>query len=194
MIITQGIPKADRDIAAALYWEAFGAKLGKVMGPKPKGIKFVQRVLRPDHAISAHSDAGELLGVAGFKTSQGALVGGDFADLQAVFGLFSAVWRALLLHMLERDTENDRFLMDGIFVTPAARGQGVGTALLDAITDTAKMRGYAEVRLDVIDTNPRARALYERQGFKAIKTQNIGPLRHVFGFRSATTMVRPVSP
>jgi len=185
MIITQGIPDADRDIAAGLYWDAFGGKLGKVMGPKWKAQQFIKRVLRPDHALSAHSDTGRLLGVAGFKTHEGALVGGDFADLQAVFGLLGASWRALLLHALERDTENERFLMDGIFVLPAARGQGIGTALLDAITETAQMRGYREVRLDVIDTNPRARALYERQGFKAIKTQNIGPLRHVFGFRAS---------
>ena len=193
MIISPSIPDADRGAAAALYWEAFQEKLGMVMGPKAKGLKFIRRVLRPDHALCAHDTDGKLLGVAGFKTSEGALVGGDFADLQAVYGLFSATWRALLLNALERDTENDRFLMDGIFVTSHARGQGVGTALLRAITETAQQRGYKEVRLDVIDVNPRARALYERTGFEAIKTQHIGPLRHVFGFRSATTMIRSVT-
>lgn len=193
MIISHGIPKADCDAAATLYWEAFSDKLGMVMGPRNKGIRFIRRVLRTDHAICAHDADGRLLGVAGFKTSAGALVGGDFADLQAIYGVRSALWRAFALYTLERDTENDRFLMDGIFVTENARGRGVGTALLQAITKTAKARGYAEVRLDVIDTNPRARALYEREGFRAIKTQQIGLLRHVFGFRSATTMVRTVS-
>lgn len=192
MIISAGIAEDDMNTAARLYWEAFQGKLGFVMGPKAKGLKFVRRVLRADHAICAYDDNGQLLGVAGFKTIKGALVGGDFADLHATYGFLSALWRALLLHMLERDTENDRFLMDGIFVTQSARGQGVGTALLDAITKTAKDRGYTEVRLDVINTNPRARALYERQGFKAIKTQSLGPLKHIFGFASATTMVRPV--
>jgi len=82
--------------------------------------------------------------------------------------------------------------MDGIFVAPAARGHGVGTALLDATIAEARTRGYAEVRLDVIDSNPRARALYERVGFVAKDTQQLGPLRHIFGFKSATTMVRAV--
>ncbi len=48
--------------------------------------------------------------------------------------------------------------------------------------------GVGEVRLDVIDTNSRARALYERQGFVAGKTQHLGPLRYLFGFSSSAMM------
>lgn len=192
MIISDGIPDTDRAQAAEMYWAAFCDKLGFVLGPASKGQKFVSRVLQPDHAICAHDDNNALLGVAGFKTYKGALVGGTFQDLRAIYGIFGAAWRAFLLEALERDTENERFLMDGIFVTEQARGQGVGTALLGAITDTARNRGFKEVRLDVINTNPRARALYERQGFVAIKTARLGPLRHIFGFSSATTMVRAV--
>lgn len=193
MRIEDGLRADHRAQASALYWEAFGPKLGIVLGPQDKGLAFINRVLDPMHAISAIGDDGALLGVAGFKTQKGALVGGTFADLRAVFGFLGATWRGLLVEVLERDTENKRFLMDGIFVSPEARGQGVGTALLNAICVEARKRGYTEVRLDVIDTNPRARALYERQGFVAIDTKNIGPLRHIFGFRSATTMVRALT-
>ena len=193
MRIAKGIPPHDRAAATALYWEAFGAKLGRVMGPAHKAQAFVELVLDPTHAICAHDAAGTLLGVAGFKTIDGALVGGDLADMAAVYGRFGALWRSLLLNLLERDTENQRFLMDGIFVAPAVRGQGVGSALLDAVTAEAAARGFAEVRLDVIDSNPRARALYERQGFRAVGTHRMGLLRLLYGFQSATTMVRSVS-
>lgn len=192
MNISPGIPKSDIPLAAALYWEAFGPKLKVPLGPKPRGLAFVIRVIDPSHAISAHAADGTLLGVAGFKTAQGALVGGSFDDLRAIYGLFGATWRSGLLRLLERDTENARFLMDGIFVTAGARGKGIGTALLDAITHEACHRGYTEVRLDVIDQNHRARALYEREGFTAIGTTNLGLLRHIFGFTAATTMVRKV--
>jgi ribosomal protein S18 acetylase RimI-like enzyme len=84
--------------------------------------------------------------------------------------------------------------MDGLCVDTAARGQGVGRALLAAIAAEAARRGYAEVRLDVIDSNLRARALYEREGFVAVGGQRIGLLRHVFGFAEAITMVRPSAP
>lgn len=193
MKIVAGFADTHRAHVSALYWQAFGPKLGIVLGPHDKGLSFIDRVLDPTHGISAVDPDGKLLGVAGFKTVNSALVGGTFADMRAVFGFWGATWRAVLISVLERDTENKRFLMDGIFVAPEARGKGVGTALLNAIYAEAKSRGYAEVRLDVIDTNPRARALYEREGFVALKTEHLGPLRHFFGFKSATTMVRALS-
>lgn len=194
MIVTPGIPERDHARAAALYWHAFGSKLGLAMGPEPLAMAFIARVLRPDHALCAHDRDGRLLGVVGFKTAEGALVGGDLGDMQAIYGRIGAGWRSLLLTMLERDADDARFLLDGIFVAPEARGRGVGTLLLEAVAREAVRRGYAEVRLDVIDSNPRARALYERRGFHAVDGYDIGMLRHVFGFRSATTMVRRVMP
>ena len=70
MKITTGIPEHNRDEAAALYWEAFGEKLGFVMGPKYQALMFVRSVLRPDHGICAHDAGGRLLGIAGFKTDR----------------------------------------------------------------------------------------------------------------------------
>lgn len=192
MQITLGFQDPDRPAIAALYWDAFGQKLGRAMGPRDKALIFLETTLSPDHAICAHDADGTLLGVAGFKTAQGALVGGGFSEMARVYGLIGAAWRLTLLSALARDTENRRFLLDGIFVAPQARGRGVGTLLLDAIAAEAITRGYHEVRLDVIEGNDRARALYEREGFRAIKTQSTGLLRFVFGFRSATTMVRAV--
>ena len=192
MIISKGFALDERSQIAALYWKASGAKLGRVMAPEGKALAFVERVLDPTHSICARDADGALLGVAGFKTMDGALVGGTFRDLSQTYGIWGAFWRAGLLQLLERDTGNARFLMDGIFVDPTARGRGVGTALLDAIVDEARARGYAEVRLDVIDNNPRARALYERRGFVAGDTQYLRPLKYLFGFSAATTMVRTV--
>jgi len=187
--IQPGLPEDTFDAAAALYWEAFGGKLGKVMGPSEKGVAYVRRVLDPSHAICALGANNELLGVVGFKTSQSAMVGGTFRDLSAIYGVFGATWRAVCLSLLERDVENEHFLMDGIFVSPNARGQGVGTTLMQAIKDEGRARGYDSLRLDVINTNPRARALYERLGFQADQVQHLGPLRHIFQFDSATTMI-----
>ena len=51
---------------------------------------------------------------------------------------------------------------------------------------------YAAVRLDVIDSNTRAIALYHRLGFTVVGRQDIGLLRLVFGFSAALTMVRDV--
>ena len=190
MRIQNGIPDGAEAEAAALYWDAFGEKLGIAMGPRKKGLAYILRVLDPSHAISAVDDSGALLGVVGFKTYNGALVGGDYSDITAIYGHFGGLWRAGLLSLLDRDIENKRFLMDGIFVAPHARSQGVGSALLHAIMEEGRTRGYPSLRLDVIDKNTRAKALYERHGFKSLKTSGLGPLKHIFKFQSATTMIK----
>jgi ribosomal protein S18 acetylase RimI-like enzyme len=83
--------------------------------------------------------------------------------------------------------------MDGIVVHPSARGQGIGTQLLEALFQYAREHGFARVRLDVVDTNPRARQLYERQGFVAVKTRQYPFLRRVLGFAAVTTMIKELA-
>ena len=188
--ICQGLPDRLRPEAAALYWEAFGDKLGRVMGPRAKAVRFLEKVLRSDHTFVALSEQGALLGMVGFKSVNGSFAGGELADLRAVYGFFGALWRSALLSLLKRDIENQRFLVDGICVAAAARGQGVGSLLLASICEEARLRNYPAVRLDVVDTNLRARALYERFGFVALSSEDIGLLRHVFNFDRSTTMVK----
>lgn len=187
-----GLPEALRAEAVALYWQAFGGKLGRVMGPTPKAHRFLSRVLRAHHAIVALDDTGHLLGMAGFKTPAGSFAGGEVADIRRVYGSIGAAWRLPLLWMLSDAAEQDHFLLDGICVAASARSLGIGSTLMDAIEDQARARGYGSVRLEVIDSNTRARALYQRLGYRVEKTQQLGLLRYAFGFRAAITMVKSV--
>ncbi|MBA83383.1 GNAT family N-acetyltransferase [Thalassobius sp. S69A] len=189
--IDAGFTEAERPQVARLYWQAFGAKLGKVLGPDRRALAFLEQALTPEFALVARRD-GALLGVAGFQTPQGGLVGGGFAGMARVYGLFGAAWRAALLSVLERRVEAGIFQMDGIFVSAGARGQGVGAALLEAVALRARQQGARAVRLDVIDTNPRAEQLYRRVGFQPLKREHTGPFKWVFGFGSALKMERPV--
>ena len=188
-----GLPEPLRPQAAALYWQAFGGKLGVVLGPERRALAFLHRVIDADQVIVALSPAGSLLGIAGFKTPLGSFAGGTPADIAALYGPIGGWWRTALLNLLSRDIDNDRFLLDGLCVASEARNQGLGTALLLAICDEAARRGYRAVRLDVVDSNLRAKALYARLGFREIKTDRIGLLRLVFGFASSTTMARDLT-
>lgn len=191
--IEPGIRPHHHEQAAQGYWEAFAQKLRWPLGPEPKALEFLLKNLDPTHAVSAVSQSGTFLGVAGFKTKNGAFVGGDFEALAKVYGTISAIWRGMLISVLERECEPGTLLMDGVFVAPQSRGLGVGSHLLDAITQYAEAEGLDHVRLDVIDTNPRARALYERRGFVATDQQQMGILGPLFGFRSATTLVKSIA-
>lgn len=190
--IYSGLHPHLRAEAARLYWEAFGGKLGRVLGPDNRALTFFERVIRTDHCLAALDADGSLIGLAGFKTPNGSFAGGGWGDLTAIYGLWGGRWRGCLLHCLNREVDNDRFLVDGICVSRAHRGKGVGSLLLAALYDEASQRGYRSIRLDVIDANWRARALYERQGFLATRTERMGLLRHLFGFAASTTMVRPL--
>ncbi|MGQ0563983.1 MAG: GNAT family N-acetyltransferase [Gemmobacter sp.] len=190
--VVAGLPDALRPDAARLYWQAFGTKLGRVLGPEGRALAYLERAISRDHVIVALSDGDALLGLIGFRSADGGFAEGTLADLRRVYGRFGALWRAAAMRAISREVDNDRFLIDGICVAAHARGQGVGTALIEALARDARARPYAELRLDVIDTNLRARALYERLGFRAVRTEQIGPLRLLFGFQRAITMVRPL--
>ena len=190
--IHHGFHDTERAQAAALFWQAFAAKLGKVMGPPDRALGFFEKTLNPQFALCARDETGALLGMAGFQTKQGGLVHAGLTDVMRDYGPVGGLWRGLVLSVLERKTQPGVFQMDGIFVEASARGQGVGTALLHAILAEAGERNMAQVQLDVIDTNPRARALYERVGFHPVSEESTGIFRHVFGFSKATRMTCPL--
>lgn len=188
----RGLPGHHRAAAAALYWQAFGGKLGRVLGPDARAEAYLARVIDPHHAIHAEEN-GKLVGLAGFKSPSGALADGSLRDLAACYGWIGAGWRMALMMALMREVDNHHFLIDGICVAPDCRSRGIGAALVTALCTEAQSRGYEMVRLEVIDTNLRARALYERLGFQVTARERLGLLSHAFGFRDALTMVRPVS-
>lgn len=192
--VTLGLPSSLRRDAALLYWQAFGGKLERVFGPEEKAIAYLMRVIREDHCFCVLGDDGALVGIAGFKTHKGSFAAGQIEDLQAVYGAIGARWRNLALGLLQREVDNERFLIDGICVTKHFRGRGVGSALLDALIAEARWRGFSAIRLDVIDTNLRARALYERKGFSPWRKDSAGPLKYVFGFDHSTSMVHDLRP
>jgi ribosomal protein S18 acetylase RimI-like enzyme len=61
-----------------------------------------------------------------------------------------------------------------IGVASDQRGRGAGKKLLDAFIETSRSRGYHSVILSVEKENSSAIALYEKAGFKVIKTFSEG--------------------
>lgn len=184
--IRLGVPETLRARATALYCEALKAKLTPFLGPVDRAARFLAPAMRADRAFVA-TDGARILGIAGFQEDGIGLFDTGLAPFWREYGLSGPV-RAIGLAALGRREAKDTLLMDGIAVDSAARGRGLGTRLLAAICDHARYLGKTHVRLDVIDTNPCARALYERRGFVAGETVGLGPLRLVFPFRAVTTM------
>jgi ribosomal protein S18 acetylase RimI-like enzyme len=58
--------------------------------------------------------------------------------------------------------------MKRLYVRPAARGLGIGRALVEAIISAAEALGYAEMKLDTLPWMESAMALYKQFGFAEI--------------------------
>lgn len=186
--ITRGIPAGKRRAVASLYWDAFGAKLRPALGDRVRGERFIASVLNAEQVFCAQVD-GAVLGVVGFYAGREGAIGFSYRELARQGSPLTAPWRALLLAVLARKPDRRELLLDGLSVSPAARGTGIGTQLIAAAVAEAQRQGKQAVRLSVVDSNPRARALYERLGFVPDKTVSIGVFGRMFGFQKSTDMV-----
>ncbi|MFI2632971.1 GNAT family N-acetyltransferase [Streptomyces collinus] len=189
--VRRGVPVGAERRAAELYWDAFGRKLGPALNPPGKAVPFIAAHLNADRAVCAIS-GGRLVGLAGYQLGGRALTGGSASAVLRTYGYLGGLYRLPLLSLFERRPAPGQLVMDGIAVDPDARGRGIGSLLIEEVAAVAAEQHCREIRLDVIDTNPRARALYERRGFTAVRTEHTPCLRGLLGFGAVTTMHRPV--
>ncbi|HEX4305116.1 MAG TPA: GNAT family N-acetyltransferase [Solirubrobacterales bacterium] len=90
----------------------------------------------------------------------GPLGGGTTEALGYAFARLGSAPEALAI---ERPLE-----VETVAVLPAARGRGIGTALMDAVDAWARERGIGHLTLAVRTNNDDARRLYERRGFRSV--------------------------
>ncbi len=75
--------------------------------------------------------------------------------------------------------------MKRLYVTPSARGKGVGKLLIQHILIKAKQVGYQKMRLDSHATMIKAIQLYQQVGFYEIGKYNQNPLKGVRFFEKS---------
>lgn len=68
-----------------------------------------------------------------------------------------------------------------VYVTAAARGQGVGTRLLDALVERAEAAGFWTLQAGIFPENEASLALHARAGFRRVgRRERIGRLHGVW--------------
>ncbi|MFI0986052.1 GNAT family N-acetyltransferase [Streptomyces exfoliatus] len=191
-VLRRGIPAGSEEQVAALYWEAFGRKLGPALNPPEVGRAFIAAHLHHDRGVTALA-GGRVVGVAGYRIGGRGLTGGGVKDVLSTYGPLRGLPRLAILALFEREPAQGELVMDGIAVEAAHRGSGIGSLLLRDMATLAAEHDCRRIRLDVIDVNPRAKALYERHGFTAVRTERTPCLRGLLGFSAVTTMHRQVT-
>ncbi len=187
--IHKGFPDDFRKKAAELYDQAFGQKFSRAIACQAKRIDIFADGISPQFSISAWKND-NLVGLTGFQLKEGSFTGNISWELfKKHLNFLAAIKAALFLSLFERKRLEGILQMDGIVVHPEYRGHGIGTKLLEDLKIHAQSLGYQAITLDVINTNPRAKSLYERMGFKTTKKESYPWLKPLLGFGSSETMV-----
>jgi GNAT superfamily N-acetyltransferase len=76
---------------------------------------------------------------------------------------------------LERKSER-AWLLDLLYVRPAARGRGLGTELLRTAAEHVRDAGAGTLALEVLESNAGARRLYDRLGFRTVERVLVAPV------------------
>ena len=105
-------------------------------------------------------------------------------------GWFYGLAGYLAFHAFEPGIARNELRIECLAVAPEKRGQGIGTLLLTAVDELAKAKGFDAVRLEVVDTNPNAQRLYERQGFRVTRTRHYPYLRRFVGYSGVNIMIK----
>jgi ribosomal protein S18 acetylase RimI-like enzyme len=182
--------ESQRAQAGLILYEAFRRKLQPLTGDPTRTIPLLSAALNLDMVMGAAVD-GRLLGVVGLHSHEGRYAQFDLRSAAAQ-GLLRGVRAWAMLNLFSRGAgcPAGELRIAALAVDAAARGQGVGSRLLEAIFAKARADGLAAVRLEVVDTNSGARELYERLGFKVVKTERYPLPRNWLGFSGDYVMVK----
>lgn len=191
--IVQGVPEAQRAVAARLYAEVFAEKYRALIGEGEVAERIMFHCVLLTQALAAFQ-GGRLVGVAGFYRGSHHFLHLRLPVLVAEFGCITGLWRYFLYLCQRKRAPRNELLMDGLVVSAECRGQGVGALLIQAMAQRARRQGCRGLRLSVVDTNARARALYERLGFVALRTRHYRWLGYWIPFSSLTIMRLPLKP
>ena len=99
-------------------------------------------------------------------TWDGARYHADLADVEASYAAFFVADRGGEIVGTAGLTEHGS--LERLYVLPAARGGGLGSALLTAVADEARLRGHARLEIWSDKLLVDAHRLYERHGARIV--------------------------
>ncbi|UHA73435.1 GNAT family N-acetyltransferase [Paenibacillus sp. 481] len=199
LTITNVLTSEQTEEAAGIYYEAFKVKLNNLwlFTDKPQlAIAFLSRTMTIEKGFYAIKE-GRVIGMVGLQKDAEPYIRVTLDSFVKTFGWFGAVWRYAsykIYDYFNSSPKENELRIDSISVASEARGLGVGSKLLNKVMQVASETGKKNVVLEVIDTNPQARKLYERIGFVCTGTKTFGATTARAGFRAVHYMSKPVVP
>ncbi len=167
--------------AVEIFHDAFAAKFSPIIQDERVECWLYQAMLNTQEGIYAFSQDGELLGLLNYRPSASNFSLKTFYTIRKKLGLKRSFKLFLFLLGGASEPEHGEMFLDFIAVSKNARGLGVGSRLLTEFEQIAAKKHVSTIALDVIETNPRAKQLYEQFGYSTSKTVSIKPLHKWLG-------------
>ena len=184
-----GVPEALHLIVATLIYDSFETKFRYTLCPRKKGISFIADSIQGEYGLVAIQES-KVVGIGGARTDQGELLQIRFSTwirtyhIQAIRSFFIGFpfWH-------ERHISGT-LTLTSLSVKEEARGQGIGTKIIKEFIHYGSANGFHTLNLEVVNSNPRAKALYDRLGFTTQKYTSIPrPWSFFLGFTGVYEMV-----
>lgn len=96
-----------------------------------------------------------------------------YSRVFSFFELLKLWGKSIILKSINDKSEMDGLYIQNISVDALARGEGIGTKLMNFVNEFALQNGYSSLWLDVAYNNPKAKKLYEREGFIEVSKHTI---------------------
>ncbi len=175
------LPDDLKDEAVSLILDLLGDKFEPLLGKGKRAHQVLIKGMDTAQCIVAVSQ-GKLAGILAIQEGNKSLMNPGIPSLIGGYGILGGFFRLAGLWILYHSPDIGELYVDGVAVSRAFQGKGVGSGLFCVLEKRARAQGMKKIALEVIDTNPRAIALYKRLGFSEISTEKIAPFNRIFGF------------
>ncbi|MHA1673650.1 MAG: GNAT family N-acetyltransferase [Promethearchaeota archaeon] len=193
--IKNSLSEPQKEEVLEIIYEAFEKKITHLeLKPKSKeqGLKIFKLSAKFDQGLYAISHS-KVVGGVGMSFHKKRFYKFTWDVLRKEFGFWGALGRSLVQKLSLEELQKDEIYIGAIAVSDAYRSKGIGTQLLSAVEKYAMENGFNFITLEVINTNPRAHALYESMGYVDVKERKFGLITKRAGFTSAFKMKKTLT-
>src|SRR5512145_199237 len=140
--ILPGLPESLRAQAGRIYYEAFRRKLQQLVGKPAETLRILTAGLNLKLAFGAFAD-GKLLGLAGLHSRAGIFSQVALRESLRQLGPGRGPYAWAILNLFGQGAKcpPGHLRIAALAIEPAARGQGLGSRLLEAIFEKARLEG-----------------------------------------------------
>lgn len=188
--MVQRLNSKDKQDIAHILVNTFNEKIENIWimtSDKEKAKRLIQNHLNSNQCFVERMD-GKVVGVCSVETKEAS----SFVDIpresfQNEFGTVQGIMRFLAyqIYKASQGSFSEKMIhIDLLAVDPSTRGKGIGKSLLNKVEILANRIGKSQLVLEVVDSNPKAKSLYEKQGFETYKYEKMNPLFNQFTKRA----------